>query len=162
MKIIDVVFAFSLLGLLGCAGMEIPPEQKSANTFSQVSSRPYPEAHRIIAKQMLACHRTLGPLGVGLGIQASLDTGRRSGVVELTPIEFTGKPQRDAAALGCSVMVLNAPMGSVVITTGPMSRHVYQTHKAIAAWLEGDGDDDCDLFLDALYPTRPTSIERVS
>lgn len=126
-------------------------------TFSQASSKPYPDAHRIIASQMTACRRALGPLGVGYQIQASLNTDRHLGIVDLYPIDFTGTPQQDTSILGRSVTVLDAPIGSIVVTTGSTPRRAYRTHRAIADWL--DGGDSCDSFLDDPGTARQTSVE---
>jgi hypothetical protein len=55
-----------------------------------VTSLPYLDAYRVIAKQMRACYRVIGLFGNGYDIQADLDTAHKAGTVELYHVALGG------------------------------------------------------------------------
>ena len=121
----------------GCATIELPPGQESKREFIQETTLPYKDAYQIIAKQMRACYRVLGPFGNGYDVQADLDTAERIGRVELYHVGHTGASKPEDSIFSRTVTVKGRDNGSTVVTTGSTPKYVYANHLAVASWLGG-------------------------
>jgi hypothetical protein len=133
--------AIGLLGLAGCASVQLPPGAEERRDFTQTTSMPYQDAYRIIAKQMRACYRVIGVFGNGYDIQADLDSAARTGRIELYHVGLTGASKPEDSIFSRTVTVTTSGTGTVIRTVGTTPKYVYINHRAIAAWLAGS--DTC-------------------
>jgi hypothetical protein len=124
----------TLLSLVLVACGTAPPHgQEDQHQFVQASSIGYRDAYLIIARQMRTCYAYRGPIfNIGFDVQADLDTAAQVGRIETYPTDGSADhPFRRV------VVVRAEGTGSVIETSGPSPRHVYQTHLVITEWLEG-------------------------
>jgi len=69
--------------------------------------------------------------------KADLDTMNKQGMIELYYVGLTGAQNPEDSIFSRTVMVKEAPNGSIINTTGTTPKYVYLTHKTIPTWLRG-------------------------
>jgi hypothetical protein len=138
MKTYRLLLLLAAIALVGCASTPPPAGQEGQRAYTQQSAMPYQEAYRIIAKQMRACYRSIGPFGNGYDIQADMDTAAKTASVELYPVGLTGAEKPEDSQFSRTVSIKASGTGSLIETTGQTPKWVYMNHRAVTGWLAGD------------------------
>jgi len=128
-----------LIGLAGCASSSsLPPELEGKRSFDQTSPLPYQEAYRIISRQMRVCFEKVGVGGKnGFEVVSSIDAaGRKATINALYHGLFSGSNPEEASQ-SRKVTLTPDGNGSTIVTSGPDSKNVYETHLSIRSWLSG-------------------------
>jgi hypothetical protein len=137
-RTIAITLTAAVLG--ACSTTPMPPGQETSREFTQVSSVPYKDAYRIIAKQMRACFRIIGIYGNGYDVHADLDANERVGRVELYYVGLAGagasKPED--SMFSRTIVIKAQDKGSVITVTGTTPQYVYRNSRSITAWLAGN------------------------
>ena len=135
---IKLLIALAATCTLAACGVTMPPGQEHSKEFTQTISTNYRDAYQLIARQMRACFRVIGPFGNGQDIQADLDTANNQGRIELYGVGLTGSARAEDIPHGRIVTIARTDSGAQITVRSNTPSYAYSTHLSIAKWLSGD------------------------